>query len=222
MLIGCVPIVRIRTMISQAVCMACLLAQLHAQDKSCKVKSDQVPAAVWEQMPPPPGGVTVAFYDDPAIFVGLNHAYAQSQNLTHRWLRFVPWMSAGIVSVFPFGKAVQSPASRMPLFYVSHTAAALDASQPDAQSVHLVRAVTKNGTRVVQVTSGVSSFSFRPGFTTREEVPLRFDVLSKDVYTIQPVRPLDDGEYFVIFGPTAGSGFEFEIACSSGHRESQQ
>lgn len=170
-----------------------LVPQLPAQDRSCKMQSDQVPAAVWGQIPPPRGGITVAFYDDAAGFVGLNHAYAHSQNLTHRWRSFIPWMSSGIVSIFPFSRAIQSPASGMPLFYVSHTAAALDASEPNAEWVHLVRAATKHNARVVQITSGWSAFSFHPGFTAREEIPLRFHVLSSAVYTIQPERPLDNG-----------------------------
>jgi hypothetical protein len=108
-------------------------------------------------------------------------------------------MWSGIVSVFPFGRAIQSPASRMPLFYVSHTAAALDGSEPDAQRVHLVRAASKHDARVVQITSGWFVFSFHPGYTAREEIPLGFHVLSSAVYTIQPESPLDNGEYLVIF-----------------------
>jgi hypothetical protein len=183
------------------------------------MQSDQVSAAVWGQISPPLGGITVAFYDDAASFVGLNHVYADSQNLTHRWRSFIPWMSSGIVSVFPFSRAIQSPPSRMPLFYVSRTAAALDASQPDAQRVHLVRAATKHNSRVVQITSGWSAFSFHPGFSARDEIPLRFHVLSSAVYTIQPERPLDNGEYLVVFGPSALGGFEFQIACSGAHRD---
>jgi hypothetical protein len=182
------------------------------------MQSEQVSAAVWGQIPPPPGGIAVAFYDDATVFVGLNHVYADSQNLTHRWRSFIPWMSSDIASVFPFSRATQSPASRIPLFYVSHTAAALDASEPDAKSVHLVRAAAKQNARVVQTTSGWSAFSFHPGFTARQEIPLRFDVLSSAVYTIQPEKPLDNGEYLVIFGPSALSGFEFQIACSGAHR----
>jgi len=195
-----------------------LVSQLSAQDRTCKMQSDQVSAA-WGQIPPPPGGITVTFYDDSASFVGLNHVYAHSQNLTHRWRSFIPWMSPGIVSTFPFSRAIQSPVSRMPLFYVSHTVAALDASQPDAQSVHLVRAAAKRNARAIQITAGWSAFSFHPGFTAREEIPLKFHILSSAVFTIQPERPLDDGEYLVTFGPSALSGFEFQIACSGAHRD---
>src|ERR1700677_1838321 len=42
----------------------------------------------------------------------VNHVYAHSQHLTHRWRSFIPWMLSGIVRVFPFGRAIQSPASR--------------------------------------------------------------------------------------------------------------
>jgi hypothetical protein len=217
--VSCVSTVRRCSGILLFVGLVSLVPQLPAQDRSCKMQSDQVAAAIWGQISPPPGGVTVAFYDDAASFVGLNHVYAHSQNLTYRWRSFIPWMSSGIVSVFPFSRAIQSPASRMPLFYVSHTAAALDASEPDAQSVHLVRAATRRNARVVQITSGWSAFSFHPGFTAREEIPLRFHVLSSAVYTIQPERPLENGEYLVIFGPSAGSGFEFQTACSGAHRD---
>jgi hypothetical protein len=156
----------------------------------------------------------VGFYENATVMVGLNHVYADSQKVSHRWRSFIPWMSSGIVSVFPFKGAIQSPASRMPLFYVGHIAAWVQVSEPDARWVHLVRADTRHNSRVVQITSGWSAFSFRPGFTAREEIPLKFHLLSDNLYTIQPERPLDDGEYLVIFGPSALSGFEFQIACS--------
>ena len=196
-----------------------LLAQLHAENGSCKTQSVPVSGSIWCQIPPPRDGVTVTYYDDAIVWVGLNHTYAVSQSLTHRWRSFIPWMSSSIVSVFPFSSALQSPATRMPLFYVSHTAAPIDASEPDARWVHLVQADTKHNARSVQVTSGWSVFSFHPGFTARKEIPLRFHVLSSAVYTIQPERPLDNGEYLVIFGPSALSGFEFQIACSGAHRD---
>lgn len=198
--------------------LALLLPQLPAQDRSCKTQSVPVAAAVWGEIPQPRDGVTVSFYDDAGSWVGLNHAYGNSQSLTHRWRSFIPWMSPGIVTVFPFRSAYQSPAARMPLFYVSHSAAMLDVSEPDARRVHLVRAETKHNARAVQITSGWSVFSFHPGFTAREEVPLKFEVLSRTLYAIQPKLPLDDGEYLVVFGPSALSGFEFEIGCSRSSR----
>jgi len=219
MLTSCFSMVRRCKGILLFVGLVSLVPQLAAQDGSCKMQSDPVSAAVWGQIPPPPGGIAVAFFDDAASFVGLNHVYANSQNLSQRWRSFIPWMSSDIVSVFPFSRAMQTPASRTPLFYVSHTAAALDASQPDARSVHLLRAPTRHNARVVQITSGWSAFSFHPGFSAREEIPLRFHVLSSAVYTIQPERPLDNGQYLVIFGPSALSGFEFQIACSGAHRD---
>ena len=219
MLTNCVSTVRRCREILLFVGLVSLVPQLPAQDRSCNMQSDRASAAAWGQIPPPPGGITVAYYDDAEGFVGLNHAYADSQSLTHRWRSFIPWMSSSIVSVFPYSSALQSPATRMPLFYVSHTAAAIEASEPDAQRVHLVRAASKHDARVVQITSGWSVFSFHPGFTARDEIPLGFHVLSSAVYTLQPERPLDNGEYLVIFGPSALSGFEFQIACSGAHRD---
>ena len=220
MLTNCASAVRRRRGVLLFVGLAALVPQLPAQETSCKMQSDQVSAAVWGQIIPPPGGIAVAFYDDAASFVGLNHVYADSQNLTHRWRSFIPWTCRRALSAFSFRQSDSiSGQCAFPLFYVSHTTAALDASEPDAQRVHLVRAATKQDTRRVQITSGWSAFTFHPGFTAREEIPLRFHVLSSAVYTIQPEKPLDDGEYLVIFGPSAPSGFEFQIACSEAHRE---
>jgi hypothetical protein len=126
-------------------------------------------------------------------------------------------MSSDIVSVFPFSEAIQSVPSRTPLFYVGHNAAWVSASEHSSQWVHLVRADTKHNSRVVQITTGWSAFSFHPGFATREEIPLKFHVVSENVFTIQPEVPLENGQYLVIFGPSALSGFEFQIACSGAH-----
>jgi len=219
MLTNCASGVRRCRGILVLVVLSFLLPQLPAQDKSCKTQSVLVSAAEWGRIPPPLDGITVSFYDSDTSWAGLNHSYAVSQSLAHRWRSFIPWMSPGVVSVFPFSGAYQSPATRMPLFYVSHSPAALDASEPNARWVHLVRADTKQNARAVQITSGWSVFSFHPGFTRREEIPLKFDVLSRDIYAIQPDRPLEDGEYFVIFGPSALSGFEFEIGCSGANRD---
>lgn len=217
MLTNCVSTVRRCRGILLLAGLVSLISQLPAQDRSCKMQPDQVSASTWGQIPPAPGDMIVGFYEDCTVMVGLNHVYAESEKLTHRWRSFIPWMSSDIVSVFPSGNAIQSPASRTPLFYVGHIAAWLSVSDPDARWVHLVRADTKHNARVVQITSGWSAFNFRAGFTAREEIPLKFHVLSDNVYTIQPERPLDDGEYLVIFGPSAVSGFEFQIACSSAH-----
>ena len=56
-----------------------LVPQLAAQDRSCKMQSDQVSAAIWGQIPPPREGVTVTYYDDAIVWVGLNHTYASSR-----------------------------------------------------------------------------------------------------------------------------------------------
>jgi hypothetical protein len=181
------------------------------------MQSDQVSASTWGAIPPPPGDMIVGFYENDTAMVGLNHVYADSEKLTHRWRSFIPWMSPGIVSIFPGSEAIQTVPSRTPLFYVGHNAAWVSATEPNAQWVHLVRADTKHNSRVVQITSGSSVLSFHPGFAAREEIPLKFHLLSETIYTIQPEKPLGNGEYLVIFGPSALSGFEFKIACSGAH-----
>src|ERR1700686_3378029 len=151
MLTNCVSTVRRCRGILLFVGLVSLVSQLPAQD--CKLQSDQVPGSTWGAIPPPPGDMIVAFYKNSTDMVGLDHVYADSEKLTHRWRSFIPWMSSGIVSVFPFGRATQSVPSRTPVLYVGHIALWLSA-KPDARWVHLVRADTKHNSRVVQITSG--------------------------------------------------------------------
>jgi hypothetical protein len=197
--------------------LVCLVCQLPAQDRDGKTQSDEVSASAWGGISPPPGDMIVGFYENDKVMVGLNHVYADSEKLTHRWRSFIPWMSPDIVSVFPFSKAIQTVPSRTPLFYVGHSAAWVSVTEHDSRSVHLVRADTKHNSREVQITSGWSAMNFHPGFIEHEEIPVKFHLVSENIYTIQPERPLEDGEYLVIFGPSALSGFEFQIACSSAH-----
>ena len=189
MLTNCVSTVRRCREILLFVGLVSLVPQLPAQDRSCNMQSDRASAAVWGQIPPPPGGITVAYYDDAEGFVGLNHAYADSQSLTHRWRSFIPWMSSGIVSVFPYSSALQSPATRMPLFYVSHTAAAIEASEPDVQRVHLVRAASKHDARVVQITSGGLSSAFTRDLPYATRFRLGF-MSSRVLFTLSNPRGL--------------------------------
>ena len=102
---------------------------------------------------------------------------------------------------------------------VSHIAVELNASEPDARWAYLARADAKHNTRVVQITSRCPTFSFHPRFTSREKIPPKFHVLSDTVYTIQSERPLENGVYPVIFGQSALSGFEFQIASSGAYRD---
>jgi hypothetical protein len=191
-----------------------LVSQLPAQDGGVKLQADRVSASTWGAIPPPPADMIVAFYKNATEMVGLNHVYATSEKLTHRWRSFIPLMSAGVVSVFPFSPSIQPLPSRTPLLYVGHIAAWVSATEPNSRWVHIVRAESRHNSRVVHITSGSSVFSYHPGVDPGEEIPLRFSLLSDTIYTIQPTRPLENGEYLVVFGPSALSGFEFQIACS--------
>jgi hypothetical protein len=108
MLTNCVSTVRRCRGILLFVWLVSLVSQLPAQDRDCKMQSDPVSASTWGAIPPPPGDMIVAFYENATVMAGLNHVYADSEKLTHRWRSFIPWMSSSIVSVFPISKAIQS------------------------------------------------------------------------------------------------------------------
>jgi hypothetical protein len=80
------------------------------------MQSDQVSAAIWDQIPPPREGVNVTYYDDAIVWVGLNHTYADSQSLTHRWRSFIPWMSSASSAFFHLVARSNLPPPACPSF----------------------------------------------------------------------------------------------------------
>jgi hypothetical protein len=85
------------------------------------------------------------------------------------------------------------------------------------REIHLVHLSPGGKDREMEVTSGWSIFNFDPHFPSRQEVPLTVHALSNAVFSIQPARRLTDGEYMIVIGPVAASGFEFRIACIGGN-----
>jgi hypothetical protein len=179
---------------------------------NCTNPVTAVPTTAWHTITPPREEVEVV-YDAPVGWVGLNHIYAANQMLKHRRRSFIPWMMPQVFTVFPFSHALEAPLNRSPLFYVDHSDTAAHIADLSAHEVHLVRLRSSGKDRELAATTGGSVFSFDAGFSSRREIPLRVTGLSNTVFTIQPQQPLADGEYIIVFGPVADSGFEFGIHC---------
>lgn len=179
---------------------------------NCNNPIAAVPTAAWRTITPPREDVEVVYFA-PLGWVGLNHIYATHQALTHRKRSFIPWMMPQIITVFPFTHALEAPANRRPLFYVDHSETAAHIADLNPREVHLLHLRTRGRDRELEVTSGASAFSFDPGFSSHLELPLKVTALSNTVFTIQPERQLEDGEYMIVFGPVAAGGFEFGINC---------
>jgi len=171
-----------------------------------------VTTSEWRTITPPKDDVEVT-YITPHGWVGLNHIYATHQALRHRIRSFIPWMMPQVITVFPFAHALEAPANRMPLFYVDHSETAAHIADLSPHEVHLARLISQGKDREFEATSGASVFNFDPGFSSRLEIPLKVSALSNAVFAIQPEQRLADGEYIIVFGPVAASGFEFEINC---------
>jgi hypothetical protein len=169
----------------------------------------------WRTITPPKEEVEVV-YVAPIGWVGLNHIYSTRQVLKHRRRSLIPWMMPQVVTVFPFTHALQAPANRSPVFYVDHSDTAAHIADLSPHEVHLVQLKSASKDREFAATTGSSVFTFDAGFSSRSEIPLRVNALSNTVFTIQPEHLLTDGEYMIVFGPVAASGFEFEINCLRG------
>jgi hypothetical protein len=200
-------------------CSACVLlgtlslsSHLALWAQNCNNPVVAVPTSSWATITPPREDVEVV-YSAPIGWVGLNHIYATRQSLSHRKRSFIPWMMPEITTAFPFAHAIESPANRRPVFYVDHSDAAAHIADLSPHEVHLVHLRSKGKGRELQVTSGASVFNFDPGFSSRTELSFKLSTLSNTVFTIQPERELEDGEYMIVFGPVAAGGFEFGINC---------
>jgi hypothetical protein len=179
---------------------------------NCMNSVTAVATTEWHTITPPKEEVEVV-YVAPIGWVGLNHIYATHQLLKHRRRSFIPWMMPQVVTVFPFSRALEAPANRSPLFYVDHSDTAAHIADLSPHEVHLVRLKSGGKDREFAATTGSSVLTFDAGFSSRSEIPLSVNALSNTVFTIQPEHPLSDGEYMIVFGPVAASGFEFEINC---------
>jgi hypothetical protein len=189
-----------------------LPAHLSLGAANCTNSVAAVSTADWRTITPPKEDVEVV-YTSSYGWVGLNHIYATGQVLKHRRRSLIPWMMPQISTVFPFSRALQAPANRMPLFYVDHLDTAAHIGDLGPHETHLVHLRPRGKDREFEATSGASVFNFDPGFSSHLEIPLKVNTLSNTVFTIQPEQQLADGEYMIVFGPVAASGFEFEINC---------
>jgi hypothetical protein len=178
---------------------------------NCMNTVEATSTSAWRTITPPKEDVEVV-YVAPTGWVGLNHIYAMRQVLKHKKRDLIPWMMPQIITVFPFAHALQAPANRVPVFYVDHTDTAAHIADISPREIHLVRLRLSAKERELAATSGASVFNFHTGLTSLE-IPLRVTTLSNTVFTIQPEQSLVDGEYMIVLGPVAASGFEFEISC---------
>lgn len=192
-----------------------LIVHLSLSASNCTSPVAAVPTSDWRTITPPKDDVEVT-YSTPHGWVGLNHIYATHQALTHRKRSWIPWMMPQVITIFPFGHALEAPENRAPVFYVDHSETAAHIADTGTHEVHLARLISRGKERELRATSGASVFNFDPGFSSRLEIPLKVSALSNAIFTIQPEQPLVDGEYLIVFGPVAANGFEFEINC---HRE---
>jgi hypothetical protein len=188
-----------------------LISDLPLRASACMNPVEATSTSAWRTITPPKEDVEVV-YNAPNGWVGLNHIYAIGQVLKHRKRGLIPWMMPQMITVFPFARALQTPANRSPVFYVDHTDTAAHIADISPREIHLVRLRLSGKDRELAATSGASVFNLHPGFSS-EEIPLRVTALSDTVFTIQPDRTLADGEYMIVLGPVAASGFEFEISC---------
>ena len=188
-----------------------LISDLPLGASNCTNTVEATSTSAWRTITPPKDDVEVV-YSAPNGWVGLNHIYAIRQVLKHRKRVLIPWMMPQIATVFPFAHALQAPGNSAPVFYVDHTDTAAHIADTSHRETHLLRLRLSGKDRELAATSGASVFNLHPGFSS-VEIPLRVTALSGSVFAIQPEQSLADGEYMIVLGPVAASGFEFEISC---------
>ena len=96
------------------------------------------------------------------------------------------------------------------MFYVNHSETAAHIADLSPHEIHLLRLTPRGEVREIEVTSGAAVFDFRPGFLpTGKSRKCKF--ACQFHLSIQPKERLTDGEYMIVLGPVAASGFEFGV-----------
>ena len=190
-----------------------LLLPWAATAENCSNPVEALPSSTWQTITPPKSDVEVVYLGRIG-WVGLNHIDAIQQSLAHRKRSFFPWIMPQIVTVFPFSHSLEAPGNTAPLFYVNHSETAAHIADLSPHEIHLLRLTPRGKVREIEVTSGASVFNFRPGFPSHREIPVSVSSLSNSIFSIQPKERLTDGEYLIVLGPVAASGFEFGVHCT--------
>ncbi len=193
-------------------CAMSLLLPWAIAAENCSNPVEALPNSAWQSITPPKSDVEVVYFGRIG-WVGLNHIDAIQQALTHRKRSFFPWIMPQIVTVFPFSHALEAPANTAPMFYVNHSETAAHIADLGPHEIHLLRLTPRGKVRQIEVTSGASVFDVRPGFPSHREIPVSVNSLSNSIFSIRPKERLTDGEYMIVLGPVAASGFEFGVHC---------
>jgi hypothetical protein len=160
----------------------------------------------WRAMWPPDQPVEVLLANH-AGWVGLNFITMTQERVHARLRTVIPTMVPALVQVFPLAHASQGITNRQPTLYVRVNEGYTGYYTP--QSAHLVRLRVDKGKRQMRVISGADVLVMHARFPGA--VPLTRQPLDSDAFWIRPKKPLEPGEYLVVFGSAGGSGFELAV-----------
>ncbi|HCT59600.1 MAG TPA: hypothetical protein DGA22_01815 [Acidobacterium sp.] len=142
-----------------------------------------------------------------AGWVGLNFITMTQERVHARLRTVIPTMVPALVQVFPLAHASQSLTNRRPTLYVRVNEGYTGYYTP--LSAHLVRLKVDKSERRMRVTSGADVVVMHARFPGA--VAVTRQRLDGDAFWIRPKKPLEPGEYLVVFGSAGGSGFEFAV-----------
>lgn len=160
----------------------------------------------WRAMWPPDQPVEVLLANH-AGWIGLNLITITQERVQSRLRTVIPTMVPALVQVFPLAHASQSLTNRRPTLYVRVNEGYTSYYKPS--SAYLVRLQVEKGERRLRVTSGADVVGMHARF--QGAVPVTRQRLDGDAFWMRPKKPLEPGEYLVVFGSAGGSGFEFAV-----------
>jgi hypothetical protein len=179
--------------------------------KAAKIRLDQSveqPANGTDAIEPPGEGV---YYKGPNGWIKLEVLTQSGGGMKKMGKLFVPGLTPHIVWTFRGGTAPIKISERRPTFYIKQSTYLADVPGQTSRDVVIVKFDKKKDRRELQATSGGSMFTLKSGFSKDRTPEIQIAQVGAGVFSVTPEKELPEGEYFLTFGFSGFTGYDFAV-----------
>jgi hypothetical protein len=130
---------------------------------------------------------------------------------THMAKMFVPGLTPQVVWTFRGAEAPVQIFEPRPSFYIKQSPYLANVPGQSERDIVLVRFDKKKDHRELQTTSGGNVLTFKSGLSKEKTPDITVTRLSESTFKIVPNSDLQPAEYFLTFGSSGATGYDFGI-----------
>jgi hypothetical protein len=151
------------------------------------------------------------YYKGPTGWVRLELLSMAGGGATHVAKMLVPGLTPQVVWTFRGAEAPVQISDSKPSFYIKQSPYLVNVPGHSGRDIVMVRFDKKKDHRELQTTSGGNMLTFKSGLSKEKAPEITVTRLSDTLFRIEPNYDLQPAEYFLTFGATAASGYDFGI-----------